>query len=45
LACTEYQGFEGANAWLFRGSDLKNVEGFGAFVRWRWRAGAGDNVA
>ncbi len=32
-------------AWLFRGSGLKKSPAFGAFVCWRWRAGAGDDVA
>jgi hypothetical protein len=32
-------------AWLFRGSDLKKKSGFRRLVCWRWRAGAGDNVA
>jgi transposase len=37
--------FERERAWLFRGSDLKKSPAFGAFVCWRWRAGAGDKVA
>jgi hypothetical protein len=30
---------------LFRESDLQKSPAFGAFVCWRWRVGAGDNVA
>jgi hypothetical protein len=41
-----YEGLEGASArGCFGESGLKKSPAFGAFARWCWYAGAGDNVA
>ena len=44
---TEVPGTEGpdARACFVKGNDLRKGLASGAFVCWRWRAGAGDHVA